>query len=181
MECRDGMWSMLQPLRELNVKTESRESSVRNTEEWASCDLEVGSLSISWSLCGRSVRARVWPAVVAPWPSASPRHPAMTSQKWGRRPRVAGTCAWTCSWRNRLGPTVGRWNSCQMVLMRLSKMQHSELSSVLEERGGSTCLFCVDFDLVVGRGDDDVLWREVSHVNCELVWVTEGLDISSPT
>lgn len=113
MECRNGLLSLLQTLRELNVKTESWKNSIKNTEKWASCDENVGSLSISWSLCGRSVRARVCQVVAAPWPSASPQRPVMTSQKWGRRLRVAGTCAWTCSWRNHPGPTVGQWNWCE--------------------------------------------------------------------
>ncbi|TNN31663.1 hypothetical protein EYF80_058180 [Liparis tanakae] len=29
-------------------------------------------------------------------------------------------------------------------------------------------LFCTDFDLVVGCGDDDIFGGEVLHVNCEL-------------
>lgn len=113
MECRNGLLSLLQTLRELNVKTESWKNGIKNTKKWASCDENVGSLSISWSLCGRSVRARVCQVVAAPWPSASPQRPVMTSQKWGRRLRVAGTCAWTCSWRNHPGPTVGQSNWCE--------------------------------------------------------------------
>lgn len=84
-----------------------------NRGNWASCNEKVGSLFISWSLCGRSVPARACSVVAAPSPSASPQRPAMTSQKWGRRLRVAGTCAWMCSWRNRPGPTVGQWNRCE--------------------------------------------------------------------
>lgn len=42
-------------------------------------------------------------------------------------------------------------------------------------------LFGMNFNLVVGCGDDDVFRGEVSHVNCELVRIPEGLDISSST
>lgn len=42
-------------------------------------------------------------------------------------------------------------------------------------------LLCVNFNLVVGCGDDDVFGGEVSHVNCELVRIPKSLDISRPT
>lgn len=35
----------------------------------------------------------------------------------------------------------------------------------------------MDFDLVVGGGDDDVLWREVLDVHCELVAVSHWFDL----
>lgn len=60
----------------------------------------------SWSLCGRSVQGRAWPGAVVPWPSGSPRFPAMTSQRWGPRLRVVDTCAWKCSSPSRLALTV---------------------------------------------------------------------------
>lgn len=39
----------------------------------------------------------------------------------------------------------------------------------LRTRTRAAHLLCMNFDLVVGSGDDDVFGGEVSHINCELV------------
>lgn len=82
-----------------------------------------------------------------------------------------------------LGQLLVSETDVKMMLTPLSvwKTPDTSGSSIFEDTDDFAYLFRMDFDLVVGRGDDDVFRREVLHVNCELVWVTEGLDISSPT
>lgn len=88
------------------MKTGNRGSSIKTQKKVKGLWWETGSFARSWSRCGRSVRARVWPGVAAPWLLGSPRCPVMMSLRWGPHPQVAGTCVWKCSSPNHPGPAV---------------------------------------------------------------------------
>ena len=137
------------------------------------------SLSRSWSPCGRSVRARVWPGVAVPWLLGSPRRPVMMSPRWGPRPQVVDTCVWKCSSPNRPGPAVkGRVIAVTLKYCEWREMLWYAINLL---PAAASHLFCVNFDLVVGCGDDDVFGGEVSHVNCELIRIPKSLDVSRAT
>lgn len=178
MKCRKGMLSLLQTLREHNVKTESwkkqhqkhRKVSVLWREHWVSRYILISVRKVCTSSCLPGCR-RALTVSVPSAPSDDVTEVGSTSSgSWHLCVNVFMT-----------EPSCANCWSVVMVRVSLASARLIPMAAAFLRRGDFAYLFCMDFDLVVGCGHDDVFRRKVSHVNCELVWVTEGLDISSPT